>query len=177
MAETITIARPYAEAAFRLALSGNSLAAWSGMLERMATVAGHPDMQACIANPKLSGAQLIAIFESMVGEVTQEGKNFVQVLTENRRLQLLPQIRELFEELKQTEEGVIDARISSAFPLEGEQLKTLVIQLEAHFKRKIIPQVSLDQELIGGVKIEIGDEVIDASVRASLQAMAGVLKH
>ncbi len=91
-------------------------------------------------------------------------------------MQVLPQISQLFEQLKAQHEGVLEAKIVSAFALEGRQLKKLIDDLEQKIKRKIKARVSIDPELIGGVKVEIGDEILDASVRGKLEAMAVALK-
>lgn len=177
MAETITIARPYAEAVFRLAKEENALAAWSGMLALAASVTADPEMQACIGNPQVTARQLGELFLAVCGErLNGQARNFILVLIDNDRLALLPEIREVFEQLKAAQEGVLEAQITSAFPLEEAQVKELTGRLESHYKRRIVPQVVVDPELIGGVKIEVGDEVLDASVRGKLEAMTVHLK-
>jgi F-type H+-transporting ATPase subunit delta len=176
MAETATLARPYAEAVFRLADAGGTLAAWSDTLRILAQAAAHPDMQECLAKYDLTGAQLQELFLPLcpVG-LSAEAKNFVQLLIEYDRLTLLPEIFEQFETLKNEREGVVDAQITTAFALEGAQLVGLVTDLEKRFKRKINPQVRIDHDLIGGVRVVVGDEVIDGSVRGKLNAMAAGL--
>jgi len=176
MAETATLARPYAEAVFRLADAGGTLAAWSGTLRALAQAAAHPDMQECMSKYALTHAQLQGLFLSLApGEMSAEAKNFVNVLIENGRLAALPEIYALFEDLKNEREGVVDAQIATAFELDGVQLASLVADLEKRFKRKINPQVSIDRDLIGGVRVVVGDEVIDGSVRGKLNAMAAGL--
>ena len=176
MAEIATLARPYAEAVFRLADAGGTLAAWSGTLRTLAQAAAHPDMQECMSKYDLTAAQLQELFLSLApGEMSAEAKNFVHLLIENDRLAALPEIYALFDELKNEREGIVDARIITAFPLEGAQLASLVADLERRFKRKINPRVTIDRELIGGVRVAVGDEVIDGSVRGKLNAMAAGL--
>ena len=173
MAETATLARPYAEAVFRLADAGGTLAAWSGTLRALAQVAAHPDMQECLSKYGLTAAQLHELFLSLCpGDLAAEAKNFIRLLIEYDRLTLLPEIFEQFETLKNEREGVVDAQISTAFALEAAQLAGLVADLEKRFKRRISPQVSIDRDLIGGVRVVVGDEVIDGSVRGKLNAMA-----
>jgi F-type H+-transporting ATPase subunit delta len=182
MAENVTLARPYAEAAFQLAKAGNALAAWSDVLSRLSAVAARPEMEECIGNPRLSPVQLaqlcldVAAAENKSG-LSADQQNFVHVLAENDRLIVLPEISELFNELKHGHEGVKDAEITSAFVLDEATLKTLVDDLERKFGCKIQATVKVDAELIGGVRIAVGDEVIDASVRGKLAAMATALKN
>lgn len=171
MAELATIARPYAEALFRVAKSGN-LAAWTDLVSEMASVAAHPDVRAFANNPKLSDQQVVDTFLSLLKTaVTAEAKNFVAMLVENGRLTLLPEIGEQFHALKNAAEGAADADIASAFALTDTQLKDLVATLEKKFGRKLNPTVRVDDSLIGGVKVAVGDEVLDTSVRAKLQKM------
>jgi F-type H+-transporting ATPase subunit delta len=177
MAEIATLARPYAEAVFGLADKAGALPAWSKTLARMAQVAAHPEVQACIGNPNLSADRLYGLFVSLCGDALPlEVQNFVRVLIANDRLALLPEIEVLYEELKNEREGVVEAQIQTAFPLDDAHLAGLVADLERRFKRKVQPQVTLDKELIGGVRIVIGDEVIDGSVRGKLDGMAAALK-
>lgn len=178
MAENVTIARPYAEAAFQLASAGNALGPWSEALGRLALVAADPQMRDCISDPKLQPNQLAGLFLDVAGAgLSAEQQNYVRVLVDNERLQVLPEIRDLFVILKNEQEGVKEANITSAFPMDDATLKALVADLEARFKAKLNVKVSVDPELIGGVKIAVGDEVIDASVRGKLANMAAALKN
>jgi F-type H+-transporting ATPase subunit delta len=119
---------------------------------------------------------LVSLFIAACGDLNEEGRNLVQMLVENGRLTLVPQIRELFEESKHEREGVVEAQIFSAFPMDDAQKSALVAALEGKLKRRIQATVTLDTELIGGVKIVVGDKVIDGSVRARLAAMSSALK-
>ena len=178
MAETVTIARPYAQAVFRLALENKSLAAWSDRLQRLAAVAQDAEMIQVVGNPKFSARQVADLFVSLSGEPgNQELAAFIGVLAQNERLDVLTQIQEIYEQLKSAEEGVKDALVTSAYPLDDAQLKNLMSQLESHFGSKLQPRVEVDQALIGGVKVAVGDQVLDASVRGKLDAMATALKN
>jgi F-type H+-transporting ATPase subunit delta len=177
MAEITTLARPYAEAVFKLAVERGALDKWGDLLSEMAGIAGHPDMRAAISNPKIADSALAELFLSVVkSPLEEEAKNFVRVLIDNGRLGLLPQIRTQFDELKGEHEGVAEAEVVSAFPMSDAELGMLTTTLEKHFKRKIKPTVRIDKELIGGVKVTVGDEVLDASIRTRLHSMATSLQ-
>jgi F-type H+-transporting ATPase subunit delta len=178
MAENVTLARPYAEAAFQLAKNGNALAAWSQSLASLAAIARNPDVEAYISNPHLAAEQRTSLFIGKAGErLSADQENFVRVLTSNDRLQVLPEIAELFEGLKNGHEGVRTAEVESAFPLDDAAVKALVADLEKKLNAKVQATVRVVPELIGGVRIAIDDEVIDASVRGKLAAMATALKN
>jgi F-type H+-transporting ATPase subunit delta len=177
VAEPSTIARPYAEAAFKLADEAGALGRWSEMLAALALVAQDPRVRSAAADPRLSDAQRAGLFISILGgRLTGEVENFVRVLAQNDRLALLPQIREQFDMLKNEREGVVEAEVQSAFELTDAQLKDIVQRLEKKTGRKVRAQLSLDRELIGGVRIVLGDKVIDGSARAQLAALEAALK-
>lgn len=177
MAEPSTVARPYAEAAFKLADEAGALARWSEMLAALAAVAADARVRRAAADPRLSDAQRAGLFIAVLGgRLTGEAENFVRVLAQNDRLELLPEIRAQFEVLKNEREGVVEATVQSAFELTGAQLKDIVARLEKKTGRKVRPHVSVDRELIGGVKITLGDKVIDGSARAQLAALETALK-
>ena len=175
MAELATVARPYAEALFRVAQAGkesHSLAAWSDLVSELAQIGSHPEVQAFARNPKASESDIGAAILALVkAPLTEEAKNFLAMLVENGRISLLPEIGAQFQLLKNSVEGAADAEISSAFELSAAQLADLVATLEKKFSRKLNPAVTVDPSLIGGVRVVVGDEVLDTSVRAKLQQM------
>jgi len=176
MAELATIARPYAEAVFRLAKEGNALAAWSEKLAFIAAIYQDPQMQAAIGNPRVTANDVERLLLSICGErIDDAARNLIQLLVRNRRLPVLQQIREQFEKLKLEDEGKLDAKISSAYPLDDVQRNHVVNLLSSRFKREINATVTVDPELIGGIKVEVGDKVWDTSVRGKLQTMAVTL--
>ena len=177
MAEPSTVARPYAEAAFKLADEGNALAKWSEMLASLALVAQDARVRASMSDPNLSDDQVAGILIAILaGKLSAEGENFVRVLAHNKRLELLPLIREQFEALKNEREGVVLAEVQSAFELTETQVADLVQRLEKKTGRKVRTRVKVDKELIGGVKVLLGDKVIDGSARAQLAALETALK-
>lgn len=175
MAELATVARPYAEALFRVARNGN-LSAWSDLVAEMAQFGAHPDVQALVDNPNLTDRQvsdtLLALLKSSLSD---EVKNFIEVLVENGRVTLLPEINVQFQALKNAYEGSADAQIVSAFEMSDAQVNQVLSSLEKKFGRKLNPKVSVDNALIGGVRVTVGDEVLDMSVRAKLQQMHDAL--
>lgn len=177
MAENLTVARPYAEAAFALAKASGRLPAWQDALARLAAAASEPRIAACFTDPRLSPERIAALIATAAGDLDAEQRNFVALLVENRRLAVLPEIHRLFEALKDEAEKVQVAEVVSAFPLSETQLADLTAALERRLAVKVKARVRVDPELIGGVKIAIGDEVIDASVRGKLDAMATMLKN
>ena len=177
MAETATLARPYAEAVFGLADKAGATGNWLAMLGTMAQVAGNTEMQACIGNPNVTPKSLYDLFIALCKQdFPAEARNFVRVLIANDRLALLPEIYAQYNVLKNEREGVLEAEIRSAFPLDNAQINGLVADVSKRFKRRVQPRVTLDKELIGGVRITVGDEVIDGSVRGRLDDMAAALK-
>jgi len=129
-------------------------------------------LQAFASNPNVTHAQLADTIASLVkAPLSAEAKNFIAMLAENGRITLLPEISTQFAELKNASEGAADANIFSAFEISADQLSQLVATLEKKFGRKLNPTVTVDQSLIGGVRVVVGDEVLDTSVRAKLQRM------
>lgn len=176
MAESLTIARPYAEAAFKIALEASSLPDWSGALQRLAVVAGTDVARDLVGNPRLSSAQVAALICDAAGQLGAEQHNFVRVLADNERLGVMSEIASAFEALRSAHEGVVDAQIASAYPLTDPQAAAIVAMLSGKYGRQVKATVRVDPELIGGVSIRVGDEVIDASVRGKLAQLASVMK-
>jgi len=176
MAEISTIARPYAVAAFNLGKEQNALAKWSEMLGLAAAVASDAQMQAFIQDPKVISSELQNTFLKVCGDqLNEHGQNLIKVLVEYNRMDILPTITSAFEELKAQDEGVLDAQIIAAAKPSAAEVKDLVKRLEIKFGKKIEAKVSVDSELIGGIKIIVGDTVIDASVKGQLQSLAYTL--
>jgi F-type H+-transporting ATPase subunit delta len=171
MAELATVARPYAEALFRVAQNGD-MAAWSGIVSELAQIGANPDMQAFAGNPNVTPAQLAETIASLVkSPLSPEAKNFIAMLSENGRINLLPEIAAQFTQLKNAFAGAADATVYSAFEMSADQVNALAAALEKKFGRKLNPTVEVDPSLIGGVRVVVGDEVLDTSVRAKLQQM------
>lgn len=178
MLESVTVARPYAQAVFLLAREAKALDIWSNRLQRLVALTNDPDMERLINHPNFSVGQVAELLISLSGEPeNQQLTSFVGVLAENERLGVLSQILEIYEQLKSRGEGVKEAAISSAYPLDETQLKHLMSQLEIHFGSRLEPRVEVDATLIGGVRVAVGDRLFDTSVRGKLEAMAAALKN
>jgi len=177
MAEAITIARPYAEAIFKLAKEGKKLSAWSEILGVISEILSDKQINALLNNPRVPADKLCEIIvESYSAKLSKEAKNLIGVMVDNKRLQIFPQLKALYEHLRTQYENVLEARIISAFPLKSDQQEKLVSILRTKFQREVNVTSVVDADLIGGVKIEIGDQVIDSSVSGKLAAMTAALK-
>jgi len=176
MAELATVARPYAEALFRVAKNGN-LSDWFKLVSAMAEVSTHADVKRLVEDPNLSNAQVIDTFLSLLKSgVNDEAKNFVKILVDNGRILLLPEIAVQFKELINADKGAADAEITSAFEMTDAQVNELLRTLEKKFGRKLNPsKITLDSSLIGGAVVTVEDEVLDLSIRAKLQQMHDAL--
>ena len=177
MAELATIARPYAEALFEIAAAGD-LNAWSARVTELAELARLPEVLSLASNPKVAPQQFADFIAAALHTPLDEpAKNFVRMLIANHRIELLPAIATQFFELKNAREGAADAEIVSAFPLDGAPLDELVAALAKRFGRKLKPVVTVDPSLIGGVRVVVGDEVLDTSVSARLARMQTALTN
>jgi F-type H+-transporting ATPase subunit delta len=177
MAELSTVARPYAEAVFRLARDAGELKAWSDRLHSAAQVVADPQMRLLIADPNVAAARVSEVVISVLGNgLGDMGVNFIKVLAKNHRLTLLPEIEAQFEALKAQAEGKLEAHITSALALSEAQVSDLAAALKTKYGHEVEVSVSVDPALIGGVVVAIGDRVMDGSVRGRLEKMAFSLK-
>jgi F-type H+-transporting ATPase subunit delta len=178
MAELITIARPYAQAVFSLAKDQGRLEQWSEMLCFIAEVWSNDRVQLALANPKFTKDDAERFLLDVCAErLDGAARNLLMMLVRNDRLKVLPQIVELYEQLREEHENIVEARVESAFPLSDQQLTSLVATLERRTGRKVQASVTVASELIGGVTVQIGDDVWDASVRGQLSSMAASLTN
>ncbi|KRW61020.1 F0F1 ATP synthase subunit delta [Pseudomonas sp. TTU2014-080ASC] len=177
MAELTTLARPYAKAAFEYAQAHQQLANWSAMLGLAAAVSQDDTMQEVLKAPRLTRTDKATTFNEVCGDkFDAQVRNFIQVLAENDRVALLPQIAELFELYKAEQEKTVDVDVISAFALSDEQQDKLAKVLSARLSREVRLHAAEDASLIGGVVIRAGDLVIDGSVRGKIAKLAEALK-
>lgn len=177
MAELLTIARPYADAAFALAREESTLPQWSDALSRLTQVMASDEAGSLVDNPRLTPAQVATLIGDAAGTLSPTQRNFVQLLAENERLPALSEITEQFHHLRNQAEGTLDAIIETAYPLDDAQIADIRSTLEQKYGRKVHARAEVDTDLIGGVCIRMGDEVIDASVRGKLARLAASLKN
>ena len=170
MAELATIARPYAEALFKVSTSDlSSVAIW---VEELASIAANSQLLQFADSPKVTATQ---VFDLMVGvaksPLTDAARNFLRTVIENGRLSVLPEIASQFRALKNAQSGSSDAVVYSAFAIDAAALAQVAQTLEKRFGRKLNVSVELQPELIGGIRVVVGDEVLDTSVKARLEQM------
>jgi len=171
--ELTTVARPYAEAIFAHADEANKLDLWSEMLAFLTATVADSRLQAVIKNPDFGSDRLeTLILEIGGGRLNDEAKNLVRLLVANKRLLALPEIAAHFEVRKSERQGRLDVHITTAYALQAAQKAALADALTKRLGREVAITAEKDQELIGGVRIQVGDLVIDGSVRNQLRHLA-----
>lgn len=179
MAELLTIARPYAEAAFKLATEGSdsksSLASWADALSRIAAVASRPEVTGLLGNPRVSPTQLAQLVGDAAGSLSEQQKNFLSVIAKQERVDSLSHVAHHFSKLRNQHEDTSEAEVTSAYPLSEAQLSEIVNTLTSKYGKQIKATVKVDSALIGGVSIRVGDEVTDVSVRGKLAQLRASL--
>ncbi|NUS37528.1 MAG: F0F1 ATP synthase subunit delta [Lysobacter sp.] len=175
MSQTLTLARPYARAAFAVARDENAYAVWSHALAFAARVAADPQVAALLGDPRLSDADAAALLAPP--DASEAFQRFLSMLAGNRRLALLPEVAGLFEELRAEAERVVKARVTSAVPLPAGELDVLKAALRKRFGRDVEVETAVDPALIGGAVIDAGDVVIDGSLKGKLERLQSALAH
>jgi len=178
MAEKSTIARPYAQAAFSMAESQCNLKKWSDMLQLIAALASDDAMQVLIDNPSIDNDKLADLIIDICGNgLDQYGQNFVRVLTDNKRLDVISEIADLYEVKRAEAERTVVAEVTSASPLSEAQQAQLVTALKKRLGREVTLVTKTDETILGGAIVRAGDLVIDASVTSQLEQLANTLMH
>jgi len=176
MSNAITIARPYAQAAFEEAQKQNALKSWSELLLSLADVVQNAEVHAVVSNPKVSKTKAAGLMDAFAGtNANAQQRNFVRVLADNQRLLVLPEIAELFEVLKADAEKTVNVVVDSAFELSAVQQDKIASSLKKRMGREIKLACNVKKELLGGVVIRAGDKVIDGSALTRLGEMANAL--
>ena len=174
MAELATIARPYAEALLKAASADlNAAAVW---LDELATIADNDALQQFASDPRITDAQVFDLIAGVTkSSLPEQVKNLLRAVIDNGRLNALPEIAVQFRALKNAKGGWSDGVVYSAFPIEAVDLAQVAQSLEKRFGRKLNVSVQIDPELIGGIRVVVGDEVLDTSVKARLEQMKAAL--
>ena len=175
MAERTTLARPYAEAVFRLASESSSLQRWGDVLAFYAIAVVDKNLAYALGDPRITGEEIDTLLFSLLEDINGQEQALLSMLRENGKLQLMPEIAGLYGELRDSTEGTIEASVVSAFALKDEQINELAKMLKKELDRDVSIQASVDPAIIGGVIIRAGDTVIDGSVAGSLKNLTSYL--
>ncbi|MDF1581918.1 MAG: F0F1 ATP synthase subunit delta [Methyloprofundus sp.] len=173
MSELATLARPYAEAAFKRAKETGNSQEWSDALAFLSVAIQDTDLSAIINNPKVSEDRLVQLMQDICQDkVKNESFNFLKLLIENSRLYLAPQIAELFESYKAEDEGYVDVDVITAYALTKAEEQSFASSLKVKLNKEVNIHASVDSSLIGGFLVRAGDSVIDGSISGQLQQLA-----
>ena len=182
MSESKTIARPYANACFEVAEDDGSTGEWLLFLETAAEVVRDGAMLDLVKSPGIDKQALAKTIFSISNEASgapesEDRMNFISLLSQNSRLEALPEIKKQFQQMKQELERVVEATITTASEISEESLNTIKAALETKLKQSVSIEVMMDEGLIGGAKIQIGDSMIDASVRSQIDELGRILTN
>jgi len=173
MTELATLARPYAEAAFKRAKEVGAAGVWSDSLSFLALVVQDKELQAVIDNPRVTKEQLTQLMLDICqGHIHDEAEDFLKILIENDRLKLVPQIAEIYEQYRADDEGYVNVELYSAYAITKEEQKKIVKSLEKLLHKKVNASVNVQKDLIGGVVAKAGDKVVDFSISGQLHQLA-----
>ena len=173
MSEAITLARPYAQAAFDEAQKLADLKGWAEALLSLAEAVCYPEVRTVIASQQVAKPQLEKLMEGLLGsKANTQQRNFIRILVRNQRLLVLPEIAAIFETLRAEAEKTVHVSVDSAFELSTAQQEKIIKSLKARMGREIKLVCKVNKELLGGIVIRAGDKVIDGSARTRLGEMA-----
>lgn len=177
MAESITVARPYAVAAWRHAQAEDKSDLWLEMLSFMADVVSHPTMSAIVADPRVDAQRLSQLMLDICGgRLNETAESFVRLLVENGKLSLMPEISDLFAALKSEAGGAVDGTLLAAYPVNAKFEQAIAAAMQKKLEREVKFTTEEDKSLLGGVVIRVGDMVIDASVKGQIESLATELR-
>lgn len=185
MSQALTLARPYARAAFAIAREANAAAQWSDAFGFAARVSADPRVQSLLGHPQLGRADAVALLLPPAAGgsgapdlfANDRFADFLAVLADNRRLALLPEIAGLYEELRAEAERIVKAKVTSATTLPATELDGIKAALKRRFGRDVELEIAVDESLIGGAVIDAGDVVIDGSIKSKLARLQSALAH
>lgn len=178
MADVSTIARPYARAAFELARDSGKFDQWQRALTTLAAIARLHDVQVMLKDPRVTTAEQSEVFIAAAADtLDHHAKNFVKVLAQYRRLDVLPEIEADFTQLRNAAENTVQAELRTAVEASDAQRQKIRDALKARLGREVELRCVVDPDLIGGAQIRAGDFVIDSSVSGKLERLAARVAH
>lgn len=178
MAELASLARPYAEAVFELAVEADTIDQWSANLNFLAAIAKEPVMAEVITNPQVDKTTLTNIWLDICeGQLSEAGNNLLKILIENRRLPTIPSLLAQYERLKAEHQGYITVEIASPYPLNDAQIENIKNVLQQRLGKTVEIDHTIDKTLIGGWLIRTGDQVIDMSIKGRIQQLTTELRR
>lgn len=176
MSAYITLARPYAKAIFNQAKSANKVQQWSQWLEYLEVLITDSEMDAFIRSPKSSKGQVTDLLVDIAGDnIDDEARNLIKLLTMNKRLAIVTDIRALYEQYRADDEGSVNVQVTVAYPLEDNERNTIISALQATLDKKIQIDTTVDPSIIGGIVVRAGDHTIDGSVLGNLKRLEKIL--
>jgi len=177
MAESITVARPYAVAAWRHAQAEGKAGLWADMLVLMANIVSDETMSRIVADPRVDAGRLSQLMLDICGgRVNETAESLIKLLAENNKLSLMPEISSVFAALKSEAGGAIDAKLLTAYPVNAKFEQVIAAAMQKKLDREVNFTIEEDKSLLGGVIIRAGDMVIDASVRGQIESLANELR-
>jgi F-type H+-transporting ATPase subunit delta len=178
MAELTSLARPYAEAVFELAVEADNIDQWSANLNLLAAIAKEPVMADVISNPKVDKTTLTKIWLDICeGQLSETGKNLLKMIIENKRLAIIPSLLTQYQHLKAQHQGYITVEIASPYPLHDAQIENIKDVLQQRFGKTVEIDQTIDKTLLGGWLIRTGDQIIDMSIKGRFQQLATELSR
>jgi F-type H+-transporting ATPase subunit delta len=178
MVEKVTVARPYAKAAFEFAREHGDFVRWSTILAAAAAVVHDSRVAPLLSNPRVQPSDLVELIAAACGDaLNAPGRNFLSTLSQNRRLGILTEVAAHYEELRAEMENVVDVHVTSAVELNDSQREQLMLGLQRRLKREVRLHCAVDAGLIGGAVVRAGDFVIDGSLKARLERLASQIMH
>ena len=171
MTDSVTYSRPYAEAAYKIAVETNELDMWTDNLSMMSHVICSGDVKAIIASPKIDSEKTLGFLNSFLPHENQMFSKFITIMIENKKVYFLDEVYRLYREMILDQDNTTIAEVETAYPLTDDQKSALIQKLENQYNKKIKIDEIVNEYLLAGIKISINNEVTDYSVRCKLNSM------
>ncbi|MBF0264464.1 MAG: F0F1 ATP synthase subunit delta [Gammaproteobacteria bacterium] len=180
MAEKQTLSRPYAKAIFDMAVQDSEEQLWVERLELLTQIVINESIHELVNNSESGEDKILELLFSLAEEISKtalddKSKNLIKILAANKKITIIPTITEMYLELFKDSQGILEAEVSSAFSINDEQKKSIIDALTKKYNREVTVNIVIDESLVAGIIIRIGDEVIDGSVNTRLKTLARTL--